>query len=830
MIAVRAVDPTMRAEGYATIAATFGAKVAGICRLPPAWMPPSLAISIDLSAAIRAGATSAQLRPDLEAVWPEIETWGRTHVGGAQVLLRSSATTETMLDRGRFLSAPMSAFDLPSFQAVAEKICRHFIALGAAGEMALLLQPMKKPLLEGHVANIKRVSKTRNQWEYEILGNDPNPRVEPWGRFNSPRASPPDDKKSLRPIDNDTDLRGVLRSVGNWLANNISALVSVEWVSDGEATWLVQCDDEGAPPDAINPHELPLPKCCTAEGEAPAPFEKFIVGNPSSVRKLALLNDFSPAGFESTHAIYMAMGDALHQQLADPEARSALAIEIAAFAPERVVIRTDIIEGDPPKNMPRTRGAVDGAGAVAWILEKIGKFEAEGRPARTIAFLMHRFIPARSAAWSFCAPGERFVQVDALWGLPDGIQYYPCDTYEYDLVTDAGDRKSIEFKPYVLWPSLDGPWEKRPVQPQFGRGQCLSQKDLRRIAQHAAAITKSLDRPTQIMWFCDFPQESTYSSPLPWFMEEKPLRPVALAAAPTLPIIPVRTIEQLTALTDAPPSRLLLDPDALTIRENAFLDLVIARAQAGGHSVVLQGSALAHAYYQLTSKGVTVHSLRGPRRQRTLRKREFGKLVRDLVPDVIASRGETASYAPIPLSDRKRLLIAKAMEELWELSEAGEDAENEELADLYEVVAALLDEVGTEWEAIRLEAEKKRQARGGFDQGLVLTETGIPKRDPSSLLIDTPQTRKLMLRPQDALAAATRVDSEKAQATVPFFALLRAEDGAVVRLNFNGRPFDLSLRLEGDRLSCRLEAPAPPDVREELPPREPSEDPQLSLF
>ena len=96
---------------------------------------------------------------------------------------------------------------------------------------------------------------------------------------------------------------------------------------------------------------------------------------------------------------------------------------------------------------------------------------------------------------------------------------------------------------------------------------------------------------------------------------------------------------------------------------------------------------------------------------------EYNKIIRDKIPEIIMKSSKTPIFRHAEGEELLNLLNIKLQEELNEYNESGEI---EELADLYEVVLAILDFKGvsvTEFERIRLE---KRDKRGAFKKGLVL--------------------------------------------------------------------------------------------------------------
>lgn len=96
--------------------------------------------------------------------------------------------------------------------------------------------------------------------------------------------------------------------------------------------------------------------------------------------------------------------------------------------------------------------------------------------------------------------------------------------------------------------------------------------------------------------------------------------------------------------------------------------------------------------------------------------REFDKLGRDKIPDVIEEKGEepTIHIADDEYSDR---LIEKMEEEVTEYRESGE---LDELADVLEVVHAIRKDRGIAREEFQEIRARKAEQRGRFDDRIVL--------------------------------------------------------------------------------------------------------------
>jgi len=97
----------------------------------------------------------------------------------------------------------------------------------------------------------------------------------------------------------------------------------------------------------------------------------------------------------------------------------------------------------------------------------------------------------------------------------------------------------------------------------------------------------------------------------------------------------------------------------------------------------------------------------------------YNKLIRDKIPQIIENTGKTAVIETLDDKEYKRLLDEKLGEELQEYLSSDNV---EELADLVEVVYAILKYKGIdihEFDSIRL---KKAAERGAFDKRLLLKE------------------------------------------------------------------------------------------------------------
>lgn len=99
--------------------------------------------------------------------------------------------------------------------------------------------------------------------------------------------------------------------------------------------------------------------------------------------------------------------------------------------------------------------------------------------------------------------------------------------------------------------------------------------------------------------------------------------------------------------------------------------------------------------------------------------RKYNKLVRDRIPDIIESDGKTCATEVLDKEAYLRLLDEKLTEELAEYQES---KSLEELADLLEVLQAVLKARGWTWEQLEQVRTEKAAKRGGFKKRILLKE------------------------------------------------------------------------------------------------------------
>ncbi len=107
-------------------------------------------------------------------------------------------------------------------------------------------------------------------------------------------------------------------------------------------------------------------------------------------------------------------------------------------------------------------------------------------------------------------------------------------------------------------------------------------------------------------------------------------------------------------------------------------------------------------------------------------KKEYNKLVRDRIPEIIDRSNCNYEIAILSNDDYLDGLGEKLIEEAAEVSAALKDSPEkliDELADLQEVIDALLLATGSDRETIAIKQREKRELRGAFERKIKLLWT-----------------------------------------------------------------------------------------------------------
>ena len=97
----------------------------------------------------------------------------------------------------------------------------------------------------------------------------------------------------------------------------------------------------------------------------------------------------------------------------------------------------------------------------------------------------------------------------------------------------------------------------------------------------------------------------------------------------------------------------------------------------------------------------------------------YDKLVRDKIPSIIEASGKTAVTDKILPENMQAALDRKFQEEVKEYLESHSV---EEMADVLEVLHGIAFHTGIGWNQVEAERLRKKEERGGFEEGIRLIE------------------------------------------------------------------------------------------------------------
>jgi predicted house-cleaning noncanonical NTP pyrophosphatase (MazG superfamily) len=104
-------------------------------------------------------------------------------------------------------------------------------------------------------------------------------------------------------------------------------------------------------------------------------------------------------------------------------------------------------------------------------------------------------------------------------------------------------------------------------------------------------------------------------------------------------------------------------------------------------------------------------------------RKTYNKLVRDRIPEIIAADGRQCRTEIMSDDEYRQALLVKLVEEAQEVASADRDELVKEIADLYEVIDALLIAFDLDREAVLAMQRNRHDERGGFEKRIKLLWT-----------------------------------------------------------------------------------------------------------
>ena len=701
---------------------------------------------------------------------------------------------ETIWERGTYESVLID----PNSEDFEKELCdaASRVFQSAPGRrVGLVIQQYIKSVAHGEFGNLLRVSKTRDQWELSYEDDNTTSSV----RFNAQRDQAADPDSALE-IKSGTALERLLGSVAAWLNNDLlrgfSQRLNCEWTTDGRNLYLVQIDQEDEDFVGVNPFQVRIPPAhqpVSKEGFFIAPAEGVAITEWDKLQVLHELYDVNeprkPALFYIPLTKLPVTDDSAELARLEQDFHQII-------GPDNIVVRTSVRAGQgKPVNLRRTEG-LRPEQAAQISLEWRDEFAKSGS-IEDLAFVIHRFMAARASAWARAEPGSPIVEIHGLWGLPDALQYCPYDIWEVHLPT-AVATEFTEYKSHMLLARENGAWEYVRIKNELGRSLSVGRREAMEIASKTSLIAERLKRPCHVMWFVGCVDPDGHPFNIPWYWIEAH-QSEKNSDRTNYQLFRVANRNDLDRFKRIQASKVryaleLMPVDLTLMRDMDFIESVGTTAKEANIPVILAGSTLAHAYFALRRQGCTVVALGEKEHTRIRRSANFVKIVRDKIPSRIAQRKEAEVTRRLPESIQKNFLISKLLEEALEVRNAEtSDEKTLELADLVEIVRALARLDGISIEEVTKAADEKRLKAGGFDEGLVLLQTGILGRSRDSIHDDDRALTQVL---------AQKTSDDTYELPFTFFGFMEIDQTR--SLAFENLGMLLHVTLKNDRIELRL--------------------------
>jgi predicted house-cleaning noncanonical NTP pyrophosphatase (MazG superfamily) len=729
----------------------IGKKAIGLLQVPTPWTLPYLIVSAELYSEWKVA--SHLDRPSLVQQWvaaieAQLQRFPKPSEG--RIIVRSSGNEEGMSSRGRYYSHPGPVSDISKLLTSCLEDLERDPKIQDT-RVAFIIQKFVEPRIKGHLSNERRCYEERRDWlgQTEQQGGNPqrlfSVNVRMWRHDTTGKTETP------RPLECRIEeaISSNLKIVADWFYSTSEKRYHLEWVWDGAQLVIVQADEEG-PTTGVDPTKSLLSLATKEDLAGLSVIQQLNASHAARYGKIRNVRIYRSLGL-STVPLFILDDQSVISAIARGDLPPALEADLRRLVVAPLVIRTDIVENDHTKKqfLKRSDELRDFAAAKKWLIETAGSFTEETRKQYALAFIFHNFIPALSSAFVYAEPNRRFVQIEGLWGLPEGLYYNSHDQYMVDTLrpkfSDAAKISSDEytiqrkcnFKNFFVAPDASGRWTRQIVAPPFDwRSSIPKDAWLRKMAIASREIAEHEGKALSIMWFLGVADTDGGDEIMPWFHE--PFDSSNIHSQPvhvrrkniwdvSFEVLSSEDLAELESRTSGSSKetvkRIKVSPaEDHLLRDKDALQKIGMLAKRLDATIVLEGAILSHAYYQLASTGAiveVVHPFIGFEE-----KQEFNKLVRDKIPERIEGLGETVVVGKLEPDALLTALKTKLIEEAYEVQNAGDaQAMLEELADIQEVILAIQRCIGSSPQELEERRIEKEEKRGGFNSGLILLST-----------------------------------------------------------------------------------------------------------
>jgi predicted house-cleaning noncanonical NTP pyrophosphatase (MazG superfamily) len=640
-----------------------------------------------------------------------------------RIILRSSCIRENIVDRGKYYSESCKP-SVEDIRRVLEAIYKDFQTQkeDPALELAVLIQVYHKPKSKGHLSNERRVNPSKLFWllEEEFQNGAPN-KSTPFELKNEQAIL---DLSLQNSLNYPTAVKN-LKKIAAFFSQ-LPDVYHIEWFWDGRKLLLVQVDHEpvdnyiGTKPGS----EWKIKKGSVSVAQIDnLEVLETVNSTVNHWRKIECVKTFIACKLPYW-PIYILENESVIDGLAKNKTEVSLITDLKKVLAVPIVIRTETINHDYLS--PRTDTIFTYLEALDFLLETTKKFIDMGYRPDQFCFLIHQFIPSTAGALSFTKPNTHIVRIDSTWGIVEGLYYNPYDSFEYNK-NNLGILKKIRCKSNYIDVNDHGIWYLKRSGVNYDWSPSLTDEQVRTIANYTQIIAKYLHNPVNVMFFIN--KGNNYPEILPWFFTKDEISDIGTIYNNVLSVknkVVIKSLEDFEKLKasdkDDRKKNLFIDLNVKFFRNMTFIEKIVVYAKEHDYTVDIKGSMLSHPYYIFHSKGVNIRCIDPFQSDYDIKK--FYKLVRDKIPAMISENDEIVKIRKVSPEELLPLLKAKAVEEANEFYWARTDDDNiEEMSDVLEVLRGACKLYNLTLSDLEDIANKKKNKRGGFEDGIVLVAT-----------------------------------------------------------------------------------------------------------
>lgn len=716
---------------------SVGGKAYGLASLPEVWRKPLFVV--------QSGVTPS----------PETLNEALRCVGiepSVRLIVRSSGAKDSMSSRGDLVSVACLTGDLAGELGRLQSAHNPHSA-----PVHWVVQELISVRAKGHLSNERRVAEDKRDWLAEVEASINHPiessriSLRTWRDNRTPNEDVLDCNYKEMYVAN-------LKRVARWAYERLIR-VHFEWVWDGHNVILVQADlcedvEGGRQPEELV--QLP-PK----QRVAPSDLKVFRVALETDFqryRKLANARMYVDLGYQAVPFYVLDNQDVLTALFDSGQCSAELQHDLNLLGVRPLIIRTDglSIPDELKQMLPRSEELRSSEQARNWLQDEFrvkavsnSEMSVSSLADCSLCLIAHHFIPAVASAWCQAHPDQRRVRIESLWGIPEGLYWHAYDVFDVDtqistITSNAQKpdgmtfREKRRYKEHFIAPDAEGKWvlHRSAAGPDWQRS--IKRTDwIEEIAWSSRLIAAKAGHPVVVMWFVGVPNSVSAHHVMPWYHEQwtsdrppnkaVPRRKFALSSDFVLQNRSDWTALKERLLRGEQIARITVQPTEPEIVRDPDFAAALARLAIKHRLVVeLEGGILSHAYYMLSRAGCTVECIDLDDYATDDYELEFNKLVRDGIPDAIASRGESVSVLKLEGEALITALRRKLVEETLEVLDArNTDEIVEELADVREVMLSLMGRLAISETDVESRRKLKEKKRGAFERALMLTKTNV---------------------------------------------------------------------------------------------------------